>query len=106
MDRPSGVWPLFTVLNPSIRTSPLKSELRSTIATRRKREYLGSGEVPSLAKETSELLSQHDFFSGWKFVRQRGTAQPEALGVNGLIIWRSVFPAAKHDAYPFESQSA
>src|SRR5439155_13972661 len=62
---------------------------------------------PSLhdRKETSALLSQGHFF-GWDIVSQRGTAQPEALTVEGLVIGRSGFPATKHNAYPFVSQRA
>src|SRR5437667_12819637 len=66
-------------------------------------------ELPSLSKEskeTSEVLSQHQFFGCWKFGCQRRPAKFQAVTVLSFIVGGSGFPAAEHNAYPFVSKSS
>src|SRR5262245_52897395 len=45
------------------------------------------------------------FLTCWKFVGQMGPADFQTVAVDSFIVWRPIFPAAKHDAYPFKSES-
>src|SRR5215831_7272509 len=45
------------------------------------------------------------FLTSWKLVGQMGPADFQTVAVDSFIVWRPIFPAAKHDAYPFKSES-
>ena len=88
------------------------TEIHSVLLSRIPRDYNNElrwwALFPSLhhRKETSELLSQRQFFVCRKFGSQRRSAQFQAIAIHGFVVWRSGFPAAKDDAYPFKSESA
>src|SRR5436853_7280425 len=68
---------------------------------------LGSSIFPSLhhRKETSEVLSQHQLF-GCQSNSQARAAELKAFAVKSFIVQRSIFPATKDNADPFERQGA
>src|SRR4030095_10555142 len=61
---------------------------------------------PPPREETSELLSQRQFFVWRKFGSQRRTAQFQTFAIDGLVIRRSRLPATKDDTDPLKSESA
>src|SRR5437879_6027071 len=60
---------------------------------------------PLLTKETSEVLSQHQLF-GCQSNSQARAAELKAFAVKSFIVQRSIFPATKDNADPFERQCA
>src|SRR5438132_1043039 len=63
------------------------------------------GYIPLLTKETSEVLSQHQLF-GCQSNSQARAAELKAFAVKSFIVQRSIFPATKDNADPFERQGA